>query len=322
MQDCMHDEARPEDWIEASIDFLQTLWEAHESQGYVFLGTKSVKDTRWSDHSFELPVFDQELRDFFEEHPREKYDIYFCANAFATTRRLKSTALPTRFACVDVDEAPLHEFRPEPTLAWRTSPGRTQGIWVFKDSLPVRHAEQIARNLAYNYGADRGGWSVTKYLRLPYTYNHKPAYDRPEVEICYFCDDPLGYANIAPIFVPEDRRKSPINKRRSGKRRNYSGRKLPTGRKHAKRILAKYGHQLPLMPRSFLGHDALLFPDRSKAIYSIVAGLYQVGAKRRHIEIATWNSVYFQHKYGLDRKALDAEVTRIIEKLEGGSNAS
>src|SRR5262249_25123209 len=30
---------------------------------------------------------------------------------------------------------------------------------------------------------DRNGWSITKYLRVPWTYNHKPEYDRPLIEL-------------------------------------------------------------------------------------------------------------------------------------------
>ena len=146
--------------------------------------------------------------------------------------------------------------------------------------------------------------------------NHKREYDRPKVRLLRECADPLKFAYEPPPYAL-----APVSIKRNGKnkssRRGRSKRtRLPQGRKHQLQVLKKYRSQLKLMPRALLGHDRLLFPDRSDAIYAMVAGLYNASATRDEIDVAIWNSVYFIDKYGQDRWALESEVTRILYKLE------
>jgi len=315
MPNRMNNETRPVDWMEKAESFVLALWDTHED-GYVFIGTRQADGDRWNEHAFELPVEEGELVDFFQQYPREDYDIYFCANAFGEPKRRTVAALQTRFACVDVDGAPLENFRPKPTIAWETSTGHTQAIWVFNEILSVDHAEQIAKNLAYNFDADRNGWSITKYLRVPFTYNHKPVYDRPEVTLLYAPDDPVDGGLPPPKFLSTRKPKTtarPVSVQKT----KVSRKPIATGFKHSQRILNKYRARLALMPRSLLGHKKLMYPDRSAAIYSIVAGLHEAGATRREIQIALWNNVYFIGKYGHDRNRLEEELSRILGKLEG-----
>lgn len=315
MRTRMNNEARPGDWKVAAAQFITTLWKAHNDGGYVFIGTKDAADHRWQEHAFELPVEIEMLVTFFRKFDRKGFDTYFCANPFETDERKTIFALNTRYACVDVDDAPLGKFEPSPTVSWETSPGRSQAIWAYNRCMPVQHAEQIARDLAYTYGADKNGWSVTKYLRVPFTYNHKPQYDCPEVRILQDCVSAVGSALEPPPFVPASVRTSRKEKRTPSKADFTVTNRLPRGRNHRLRILAKYRSQLRLMPRAMLGHDKLLFHDRSDAIYAIVAGLSEVGATRREIEICIWNCVYFLDKHGQDRRALEAEISRILGKL-------
>ncbi len=317
MRKCMNNNARPDGWETAAAKWLDAIWKVHKEDGFVFIGTKEVSSGEWTDHAFRLPVSENKLVNFLRKHPRERYDLYACANSFGTGRRKSKYARQTPYSCVDVDEAPLAAFWPPPTILWETSPGRTQGIWVHNRHLDVKHAEQIAKNLAYTYGADKNGWSVTKYLRVPFTYNHKPKYDRPEVRLIKNPVDPLSCAIEPPKFLA-----FPAKTKAKGEPRSrswLSRKKLPLGRKHRLQILEKYRSKLSLMPRTLLGHDTLFYPDRSDAIYAIVAGLYKADASRRDIDVAIWNSVYFIDKHGYDRWALESELSRILYKLEGKS---
>ena len=317
MRKRMNNDARSDGWQTEAAKWLRSIWKLHDAEGYVFIGTKNAETGKWTDHSFRLPVSKNKLVRFFRKHPRELFDLYACANPFETDRRKSEYARQTPYACVDVDDAPVAAFLPPPTISWETSPGRTQGIWVHNRLLDVKHAEQIAKDLAYTYGADKNGWSVTKYLRVPFTYNHKPEYDRPEVRLLTDVADPLACALEPAKFVvapAKTKRKAKVEPR---SRSWQSRKKLPQGRKHRQQILEKYRSKLSLMPRTLLGHDTLLYPDRSDAIFAMVAGLYKAGASRCEIDIAIWNSVYFIDKYGHDRNRLEEEISRILGKLEG-----
>lgn len=320
MRKRMNNDARPDDWQTSAAKWLDAIWKIHQEDGFVFIGTKEVSSSKWMDHPFRLPVSKNRLVRFFRKHPRKLYDLYACANPFEKDRRKSEFALQTPYACVDVDEVPLSAFWPPPTISWETSPGRTQGIWVHNQRLEPEHAEQIARQLAYDFGADKNGWSVTKYLRIPFTYNHKRDYDRPLVRLI----DARSDYFVAALEPPEYQRQTGSKSGRSSKkqRQSYAGnfdKKLASGCEHRRRILKKYRRSLTLMPRALLGHERLLYPDRSNAIFVMVAGLHEAGATRHEIHVALWNSVYFLDKYGEDRWALETEVSRIIGKLEGKS---
>ncbi|WP_170773934.1 DNA-primase RepB domain-containing protein [Ruegeria lacuscaerulensis] len=317
MPDSMPIIAFSECWKENAATLLTVLWSDHYDGDFVFVATRSVDDRKWVEHALQLPVKKKKLTELFTQYDRKSNDIYFCANSFSENRRLRKFALPTRYACCDIDDADYCEFQPEPILVWETSPGRTQSITIFKEKLTVDHAEQIARNLAYSYGADKNGWSVTKYLRVPFSINHKPEYNRPEVEMAHTCHTPFAAAVPAPKFILEPKKRFKRTKAISPFGDKGRLPKPSTGRKYAKRILKKYRIRLKLFPRALLSHEILLYRDRSAAIYAIIAGLHAVGAKRSEIENAVWNSVYFLDKYGRNLRALDVEVTRIIDKLEG-----
>ncbi len=309
----MNNETRLRGWKAKASQFLLSTWEDHENGNCVFVGTKDAHSERWREHAFELPVSRQKLEDFLDKYPRSEFDLYFCANPFDRNARKRANALPTFYACVDVDEAPLESFEPPPSIAWSTSPGRTQAIWKFERPLTVPHAEQIARNLAYDYGADRNGWSVTKYLRIPGTFNHKPQYAKPTVQLVKSLHAWPKDGLKPPDFVEGPTRmirKSKPTARSSGKYRT-----IPEGDQYRRKVHAKHYGALTMMPRVLLGHDKVLYPDKSDAIFAMVAGLIEAGAKRREIATAVWNSVYFINKHGRNRPALEAELTRIIDKV-------
>lgn len=63
-----------------------------------------------------------------------------------------------------------------PTVAWETSPGSYQALWVAGsgDFLGASWPGNENHRLTYHLGADLGGWFTTKLLRLPGSMNHKP----------------------------------------------------------------------------------------------------------------------------------------------------
>jgi RecA-family ATPase len=64
-----------------------------------------------------------------------------------------------------------------PTIAWETSPGRYQALWIVQGD--IQGASWPGREnqcMTYYIGADLGGWDTTQLLRIPGWKNHKPDY--------------------------------------------------------------------------------------------------------------------------------------------------
>ena len=149
-------------------EFLRRIWELNHppllpENAYVFMAAKdwtpgrgewTERPTKYGDH----PI------------PPTFTDLYFCPNFFTDVRRLRKNAMPGRWLYADLDEVHPDSCTAlgiQPTLAWETSPGRYQAMWLLDRPLPPRRLERLNQRLTYFTGADKGGWSLTKVLRVP-----------------------------------------------------------------------------------------------------------------------------------------------------------
>jgi hypothetical protein len=172
--------------VAAAVDFLTTLWSGYHETAYTFLSTR---DGRWINHAIRGDRASQ-IVEFLQKFPPELFDIYFCPNAFDARRLLEDHALPTRYAWCDIDNADPRGYDPAPNILWQTSPGRFQAIWIWDKKQPGQLAAASSRGIVYKDGGDKGGWAVTKLLRLPGTINHKPQYQKPVVTLHRFDAQP------------------------------------------------------------------------------------------------------------------------------------
>lgn len=150
--------------------FLQQVWKSQGQDGYAFISYKDEEG--WHD----CPI--EHWRKRFQL-PNDGEDLYFCPNLFDRPRRLAKHALPSVWLYADLDEVDpdTEDFSPPPSAAWQTSPGRYQCLWeLFQHVRPDTHKKLNSR-LTYFTGADKGGWSITKVLRVPGTHSYK--YDPP-----------------------------------------------------------------------------------------------------------------------------------------------
>lgn len=143
-------------------DFLKRVW--GNKQGYVFLPHKDGK--RWIETPplkwpAKTPEIDPDV------------DSYFCPILYSKPRRLKENALPSKWLFADLDFVDPRKIPLRPSIAWRTSQGRYQALWELKRSISPQHLEELNRDLTYATKADKGGWHLTKVLRLPESWNHK-----------------------------------------------------------------------------------------------------------------------------------------------------
>jgi hypothetical protein len=278
---------------------LKRLWRNHR-EGYVFLAVHNPRTDQWIERAFALPYSLREVVEFQSKYDPEEFDCYYCASAFSQPKRLARFALPTPYAWCDIDEADPLQFEPQPTILIRTSRGRYQGIWQFEKPLDPKSAEQYSRELAYEWGGDRGGWSITKMMRLPGTLNHKPAYDRPQVIIEW--DDERIFIDAPNI--------------RASRLNLISDQEINPHRYDRESVIKKYKRRLPPSRKRLMVDTAVRSKDRSRIIFMIVAALHEAGAYPDEIGAVLWCSPYFISKHGHDVKKLTLEIRRITSKLE------
>jgi hypothetical protein len=167
--------------------FVRRIWKAQQQDGYAFLSWFD-EDHTWHEQPFEVrggKVLELEL-------PNEGADVYFAPVLFSEPKRRKEFALPGRWLYADLDEVDPRslELTP-PTVAWETSPGRYQAAWELEALLKVHAVGSLNQALTYFTGADKGGWSLTKVLRVPGTISTKYG---SEWEVRLMWDDGPSFA--------------------------------------------------------------------------------------------------------------------------------
>lgn len=280
--------------------FLKRIWDQHED-GFVFLAARNPNTNRWIDEAFNVPVNWSDVAAFLTDHSHRTYDIYYCPNVFSKPRRLAFYALPTPFVWCDIDGADPSAFNPRPTFLTSTSPGRHQGLWQLDAPINPGQAAALSKDLAYRFGGDPTGWSITKYLRVPGTTNHKPAYDRPPVTV----EEDMG-ETIAPWTVPEE-----------GARGCTTDLDLDPFAADPAEVARRYRKKLRSEMYWLMTDKVQMSRDRSRCIFMIVAALHEAGATKDEIAAVVWRSPYFISKYGQSLRSLNQEVGRILAKLGG-----
>lgn len=131
--------------------------------------------------SFRWPNDRAEIKTYLEKHLAEGHDVYWCPSLFEFPTRRSDVAMDEHCLWADLDEADPREMRDyPPTIAWESSPGRYQALWLASegDFQGASWPGNENQRLTYLLGADPSGWDTTQLLRLPGWPNFKP--DRVE----------------------------------------------------------------------------------------------------------------------------------------------
>jgi len=161
---------------------LTRIW-GRDREGYVFLpwisGTARTPQARRKAYhegpAYEWPADEGRILEHLRGHTTD--DVYFSVSLFTDRRRVENQAEPERCLWADLDPVDprtlSHDIRP--TIAWESSPGRYQGIWLLDRPLvgaswPGKENQRLSLAL----GADPSGWDTTQLLRVPGRKNHKP----------------------------------------------------------------------------------------------------------------------------------------------------
>lgn len=169
--------------LEAQLSLISRAWGKHQT-GYCFFpwipGNAADKKARVLGYTegpaFHWPRDKAKILQHMARHRDD--DLYWCPNLFEDRRRHIDLAMDARGLWADLDEVDPREISDlPPTIAWETSPGRFQGLWLCDSpKLLVYEAGRENQKLTYHLGADRSGWDATQLLRIPGWKNHKPEY--------------------------------------------------------------------------------------------------------------------------------------------------
>lgn len=283
---------------EAAVRFLSDLW-GYIPNAYTFMATR--RGDKWQEHAItgdRLP----KIAAILEAHPPERYDIYFCPNAFGEPHRRTSLAVPSRFAWCDIDDADPDAYDPQPNILWETSPSRFQAIWIWQDELPANVAQQMSRNIWAKDGGDKGGWSITKMLRLPGTINHKPEYQSPIVTLQVYDQRPQRLPRSILSGTPESI---------SG---SFS--KIDIENRNPVKVMRRFRRAMGLKAGTLMTAKRVTRGDRSGAVYLIVLGMIKAGAEDSDIAAVLLVNPYFTSKWGNDLEAAQNQILRIRARWE------
>lgn len=171
--------------VDQQLTVLTRIWGA-DREGYVFLpwipGGAADKDARRAGYhegpAFNWPTDKPKIRKWLADHDRD--DVYFTPCMFLDERRVEQEATTESTLWADMDAADPRKVDGEyrPTIAWESSPGRYQAVWVLAGKLREGtswHGKENHRLTVY-LGADPSGWDTTQLLRVPGRPNFKPEY--------------------------------------------------------------------------------------------------------------------------------------------------
>jgi AAA domain/RepB DNA-primase N-terminal domain len=168
---------------EEQLNLISKAW--GKQQGYCFFpwiaGEADSREARIRSYhagtAFRWPHDKAKILAHMAAHVKD--DLYWCPSLFEQKARQMEFAMDEHALWADLDEVDPREIEDyPPTIAWETSPGRFQGLWLITGGDMQGASWQGGENqrLTYHLGADHGGWDTTQLLRIPEWVNHKFEY--------------------------------------------------------------------------------------------------------------------------------------------------
>jgi hypothetical protein len=172
---------------EEQLKVLSRIW-GNDRDGYVFLpwiaGTARDGAGRRKNYhegrAYRWPREKGAILDHLQSHDGD--DVYFAPALFNGKRRVENLADAERTLWADLDPVnPRGLGGRRPTIAWESSPGRYQGVWLLNAlNIGASWAGRENHRLTVEIGADPSGWDTTQLLRVPGRPNHKPDYRKAD----------------------------------------------------------------------------------------------------------------------------------------------
>ncbi len=148
-------------------EIIEWIW--HRQGGeYAFVAER--RRNEWRDYPLaaEDPIFPE---------MGSGSDWYWTPLTFIADTRGNDFAAGAGVLFADLDPVDPRDLSIPPSMAWETSPGNYQALWLLYEQLGYSRFANLNRRLTMLTGADKGGWMGSKVLRIPGGMNHK--YDPP-----------------------------------------------------------------------------------------------------------------------------------------------
>jgi hypothetical protein len=163
------------------LNFLDRV-QSWQPTGWMFIAISEGDGERFRQIPINTNVpFREHLLAIIEKYAHRR-NLYFCPTIFKVDERKRKYAYSAIWLHCDIDGGDPNDFAKRPSVLWETSPKRYQALWKLDHVLRPRDAEACNRALA-QHSEDGTGWEITKYLRVPHTFNFKPSYHRPRVRL-------------------------------------------------------------------------------------------------------------------------------------------
>ena len=168
---------------EEQLKVLGRIWGLSRS-GYVFLpwidGDSVDKAARKKNYhegrAFKWPRDKGLILDHLKSHQQD--ELYFSVNVFEGKKRVEQYVAAEAVLYADLDEVDPRDIDGlKPTIAWGSSPGRYQGVWLMSTAkVGASWSGNENHRLTAFLQADPSGWDGTQLLRVPGRPNYKPDY--------------------------------------------------------------------------------------------------------------------------------------------------
>ena len=167
---------------EQQLKIMGKIW-GYSRKGYVFVpwinGDAADKtERRKSFHegrAFKWPSDRPAILQHLKAHAQD--ELYFPPNIFEGKRRVEQFVAAETVLYADLDPVDPDTLSSKPTIAWESSPGRFQGVWLLNSAkIGASWAGKENHRLTAAIGADPSGWDSTQLLRVPGRPNFKPEY--------------------------------------------------------------------------------------------------------------------------------------------------
>ena len=169
---------------EQQVALISKAW--GRQKGYAFFpyvsGDATDKTTRIQSYHEGRAYYWPREKDAIVQHLKAHVndDLYWCPSLFEGKRRVLELAMDEHALWADLDNIDPAKIDDEyrPTIAWETSPGSYQALWIITsgDMQGASWPGNENQRLTYYLGADASGWDTTQLLRIPGWSNHKPEY--------------------------------------------------------------------------------------------------------------------------------------------------
>lgn len=289
-----------------TIKFLSHIFAQQCEPGdYVILAAKSPN--LWKDFPIKFgDGLDKKLKDFFNQYPPERYDLYWSPMPFSKPKRQNQYSIDTKFMAQDIDECEdPSSLEPKPSYIWESSPNKYQGLWELDRYIEEKEYTPLNKALAEHIGCD-DCFDLPHVYRIPGTINHKyknsPRVGMPKSTKAVYKPRNIRQA-VGGVFTqpkPQTASKEPPAA-------------LQKGGLTERKIYARYS--IPKKVRDMLALESLDGVDRSGTIWYVENSLHELGMTPQEIIHLIKNSVFNKYK---GRKDEDSRLQIELEKIISG----